>query len=535
MPSIMTFAPAPAKKKLIPPENDNTFFYTAGRLLSYFPNVNDNGVAFFREDCKHLIDTLIASTTDIEHVKPGYSVPALRGMKNTIMGAICKVHEDEEGIDIISKNELDVAKAMGFTPEDFAKGGGYATFSQECDHFPPDSSWIVVDKDDPSKVIKEISYIDGMTQGYRRSHVKDGKWDYFFVDGNPVYIRVRPLAFVGAGHVAQPADESAVIYAKLLSSKGLASFYPGMDDPDGGPPRDMVSEAGPQPGALGDDRNIFAQDFQLNPDLVMPSSYDPDADKDLDSHPDNNFAAVWTEPHPEKGIHELVKKRQLRIRDAKGKLDRSCLIAAYHALCGMRGNTLVTAGMPSAVQAHALTQVREGLNLTKPSTKEKSTKMEPEQLLAAERAKLAELTAAATAKETEIASLQAKITELSSAYEALKAEKEAAVAAKETEIASLKETVKSFKDGETAVSRLAELEAIHPLDASDKSEEFVKSLASLDEARFETLKLRREIAKRDAALKTREVASRQNADSARYIPTYKPAEGEKAPTVLDVL
>ncbi len=106
---------------------------------------------------------------------------------------------------------------------------------------------------------------------------------------------------------------------------------------------------------------------------------------------------------------------------------------------------------------------------------------------------------------------------------------------RDEKIASLETELASIKAKEVASARLAELEAIHPLDAATKTEEFVASLSSISEDRFESLRLRQELAKSHAAMKETVRASRENGGSVPFLSTYKPAEGAEKVSVLDVL
>lgn len=524
------FSAALPTPKITPPPMDDTHFYKAGRFLSYFPQVNENGVAFEREKVQPILSRIIATTFDIQHIKPGYDVPDPKGFKNTTCGAILSYHEDEEGIDAVVKIEREVAKVLGITPEDISAAGEYGKFSQECEQNPMESEWIIVDKDDPTKILSRVGYLEGMAKGYRRSMVgKDGQWHYYTVNGNPVYISPSPLGFVGVGAVETPADPSALIY----SSRMLSSFYPGMDA-DQTPPdftateKEDLSEVTP----ITTDQNAWASDFMTNPDLMMPSSVDFGNDNDEDDKlPNDLFAAVWEEPHPEKGLGEIVSKRALRVKDNDGDFDRDRLIAAYHALMGFRGNTLRVSRIPKTARLHAMAYIRQGLNATN-KTKEKSNLMadlRPEDL-AALQAKYDEIKGRENAKEIEIASLTEKVNELTAKIDNLSTGHSTELSARDEKITTLEATIKEYKDKELASSRLAELEAIHPFSDEERAE-IVKELASVSDDRFENMKLRRELAKRDHTQteKERALASRiaESPRGTQYIPQFDTAKAPK--------
>jgi hypothetical protein len=508
--SVKMYSSPAAKPRVTPPAPDSTYFYTAGRILSYFPQINRNGITFFREDCKALANTLLASTADIQHVKPGYPVadPLKVTLKNTIFSAISAVEEHEEGIDIVCKAEREVAKAMGFTEEDFGPGGKFGSYSQECDYNPAESAWIVVDKNEPTKILKEVAYADGLAMGFKISHVgADGDWKYHLVDGNPVYVRIKPLAFSGVGHVITPADESAEIYklaASLDSCRQLAGFYPGMDD-IGPIPHDMVAGAGPSA-----DLQPFAFDFLEHPDL-RTASLDKFSDKDQEDAkaPDDHFAAVYSDfdyGNTTDGKPTSSKKRLFRIKDDKGNLDRKRLVVAYHGLAGLRGNVHLAQNLPSAVRAHALDLVRQGLKQTKPKTsKETSSQVELNQEIEALKAKEKELSGAKDAAEKELATLKSQIKDLEDAQAK-------ALSAKDEEIKALKDEVAGYQAKELAAKRLSELEAVLPYSDEEKKAEsfgeFTKSLASLTDDGMKIAILTRQLeASKKTAVAAKEVSS----------------------------
>lgn len=583
---VRMYSPPDATARIAVPQATDTFFYTAGRMLSYFPKINENGMAFFREDCKGVAKTLMASMSDVQHEKPNY--PDNPKNVNKSIGAICDVLEHEEGIDICCKIEREVAKGLGYTAEDFMPGKGqFAKYSQECDFRPLDTSWIVVDKNDPTKLVKEVGYLEGLVAGYRCSRVVDGQWQHYFDDGNPVYIRVRPTSFSGVGHVINPADTSAQIYnysADNSTKQVLVSFFPGIDAPNNDVPADMVTNVG---DVTGEDANWMANDFQTHPDLITSalnlqtcdlfcSGHDAkepygdvhyadpgfQADKKkryplddpehtraaahyfgkpenkakyskeqqghiadqirraeerfgVGDHAESCYAAVYTDPDEKTGLP--VQKKALRIRDRDGNYDRNKLIAAYHALLGLRGDIATVRNIPLMVRTHALALVRQGLNETKPKVKETPTKsmsMSIEQELEALKLKEAELNKAISGHDT--------------AVNAIKADYEKALASKDDEISTVKADlakavaeneklvakIKEFEDAAVAAERLAALEKVLAYTEDEKKAEafdkFAKALASMSETEFKMELLTRHNTKLVAELEANKkaVASR---------------------------
>jgi hypothetical protein len=217
-------------KDLKLPEQTITHFFTGGRILSWFPEINLNGYTFFKEDCPdEIVSTLVNSLVDLDHLKPTYGAHSRlidSGPKtNTSCGSIVEATADDKGISIICKIERVIAKAFGFTPDDFAPGKVLGQYSQECDHDWMEGKFIAVDKKNPSKIVKEFSYLEGKEIGLEPSHVgADGKWKYTLYEGNPVYFAVKPKSFSGVGHVQTPADSTAIVQKLAASAmhSGLA-------------------------------------------------------------------------------------------------------------------------------------------------------------------------------------------------------------------------------------------------------------------------------------------------------------------------
>ena len=545
---IKMYEPAVASVRVKVPEPDDSYFYTAGRAVSYFPKVNANGISFFREDCKNVSKTLMASLADVQHIKPGYPSPDPKGEKNTSFGAICDLVEHEEGIDILVKNEREIAKAMGYTEDDFKPGQGeYSSFSQECDFNVLECKWIVVDKSDPTKLLKEVGYLEGMAQGFRCSRMSEGKWDYYLHDGNPVYIRLKPTSFTGVGHVIDPADSSAVIYSYAADSgldAMLASLFPGMEGPNITAPLDSHSLI-----------TAMAQDFQDHPDLMtcsvgagddflIPNVTDiekPYGDSDPDDHLDSCYAAVWSEPmYKNSGPPVDMPAKAFKVKNDKGKWDREKLISAYHALSGLRGNTSLANRIPQPTRAHALLIVRQGLNETKPKENKKVVSQINQPGIEAEMLKIEDRKALIEAMSLEsnkaVSALKEKLQ--ADHDQAIKDKESAhtkAIAAKDEELTALRaelETVKTeltgLKSEKLVASRIAALEAILPFGEDEKKSdaytEYTKSLASYDEDRFET-----EILKRQNKALASELKQAKSTSSR----TVNPIPGFTAPTVTD--
>jgi hypothetical protein len=510
-----------ARGVIEPPKPTATHFFTAGKVLSFFPTVNENGMTFFKEDISdEMVQTLVGSTVDIQHVKPGYNISdaSVKGSNATI-GAITVASKTEDGIEILTKLERTVVSALGFSPEDFEPGvGRFAKYSQECDYLQSDAKFIAVDKSDPTKVVATLDYADGVERGLRPSVVgKDGKWEMCLFEGNPVYLRVKPVSFSGAGHVHNPADPSAQTF-KMAASKGV-SFMPGMDQVSDFPADMVWNGSSLTPEAEG---NIWATDITSHPDILTA-----DVDKFHDEMakgkeddpklPDSHYAACFSEADPSNvtnGSPKINRTRLFRIKDNKGNLDRSRLIACYQCLMGSRGHSQMP-WMPSMVKAHALAVVRRGLKMTKPdnnTTKEISSKMETNPEIEALNAQIAKLR-----EESEKAVSAAVHQSVVSERDALKAEVEKLTASlKEVteEKATLVASLGEFKEKELSSARFAELEAVLPFSDEEKNAEtfaeYVKGLARLSDDGIAIEKLRRENAKLNKEVAAQKAVSSRN-------------------------
>lgn len=522
---VRTLAAVGTAPKITVPAADGTHFYTGGRMLSFFPQINQNGMTYFKEDVEPMVETLRSSLADIQHIKPGYGVPDPYGITNGTIGSVADFLLHDDGIDIICKNEREVVKSLGFDEADFKPGSGkFSNFSQETDYSTSNSPWIVVDKDHPEKILATVDYKQGMELGFKRSHYspKTGVWNYYKVNpetlqpasnGHPVYVRIRPTAFSGVGHVMEPADPTGIIssYAASIENgeKMLADMYPGVEAVTGYPGSwDQTSDFDNHPDLFSDTTNLDIAGMM----------------KDDEKYPDDHYAAVWHE----NTANGPQKNRALRIKDNKGNYDRNKLVPAYHALSGMRGPTHVTGKMPTMVHGHAMALVRHGLQQTKPKISQETQKSKS-MLTEIEVADLqARFNDAAAERDTHAANLEkavAQVTELKASFDEFKAaqtalveEKDKALAAIQEELAAKKTELEEVAAKELASTRLAELEAIHPFTAEEKTEEFVKSLSSISDDRMEVLIVRRELAKAkdDAtpASRARALASVQTKETA---------------------
>jgi len=279
MSSVKMYASPTAKPLITLPESTVTHFFTAGRILSYFPTVNANGYTFLKSDVTpELANTLLGSTVDMEHLKLGYgsSSAHVGGSNNTTFGAITQVEMHDDGIDIACKLERSVAKALGFDSDSFGPGGSLGTYSQESDYNPNDGQYIVVDKSDPSKILHSFSYADGQALNLDLSHVDaSGKWAYSLYQGNPTYFAVKPISFSGVGHVVDPADRSAITY-KLAASKNTSDNLGVNVDNAQNPTLEFVSGLNPSP-KFYEKHGIKGTDDKYH--LPLPPKGHPEAKK----------------------------------------------------------------------------------------------------------------------------------------------------------------------------------------------------------------------------------------------------------------
>lgn len=580
---VKTYSP-PADSKLSLPEPTDSHFFTAGRAISFWPKINANGYTLFKEDVSpSLVQTLVCSTTDLDHIKLGYGATSneVTGTNNSTMGAIHQAELLDDGIDVVCKLERELVHALGYAPEDFEPGKGiFSSYSQESDFRADEGKYIVVDKADPTKILRTLSYKEGVALGFADKSGKPlvsqqditGKWHYKEFSGGNVFYAFKPVSFCGVGHVAHPADDTALIYklaasrelagmdlqyadlnpspefykkhgvkgsdgqyhlplppkghpdakryaravltrahqvtkltpeqvasqvrkAKEIlgeSSKALSDWYPGMDQ-SGNPGNEMTQLFAGMQNTF--DNNIWGGDIMSHPDILTSDgefSQEDDGDE-----PDDHYVCCYSDAdyaNKADGNPLIVKHKLFKIKDAKGKLDRPRLISAYRTLMGTRGDIHKLESIPDKVRMHALARVRQGLNETIPTIKETSSvHMTTEEELQALDAKIEEMktakklvsyadfqaveTKAATA-EQEIAALKEKVTLLTSS-----------LTEKETELGEIKAK-------ELSSARIAELEAVLPFTEDEKKAdthvEYVKSLASFDDSRFEVEKLKRE-------------------------------------------
>lgn len=320
----------------------------------------------------------------------------------------------------------------------------------------------------------------------------------------------------------KPADDSALTY-RLAASIDPAS-YPGGDyGGDITPPALMIGDYPPG----GTDINPwFAKDFVKHPDILhadvdkFMDDYDFDGDEPpLNDYPNTHYAAVWMEPdynNQKDGKPSMKTKRAFRIRDDKGNLHRGRLLAAYRALMGLRGcNSSTLSNIPMECRAFAMALIRKGLENTKPiPMKEKSShKMDIQALIAglSEEDAMKAVEAELRKHERVIskAEYEDKVSGFKTEIETLKAQLEAAKAENTKLVASFEEAsnkLKELTNEKVSAARLAELEAVHPFEESEKKAEtfgeYVKGLASMSEESFKIEKLSREIVSRDKAMAT---------------------------------
>lgn len=555
--SIRMYSVPEVEPSLKPPPSTGTHFGTAGRVLSFFPKVNKNGYTFEEENVPdELIKTLVGSTVDIEHLKPGYGAQSrLIDAHNTTFGSIVAAKRvPGEGVDIACKLERSIAAQFGFASDDFAPGKLLGQYSQECDYKPEAGSFIVVDKSDPTKIISRIPYADGVAIGLSTqnlSHVEGGEWKYVLHEGNPLYFSVTPTSFSGTGHVLVPADDSAVTYklAAALNIANAVSVLPEADRP--AKLKELLAGyegvgGSPFPAELTNladttDLNAWTGDFLTHPDILtaeVDHLVDHDnKDGDNTKLPDSHFAAVFSQ-HDYSTVTNgdpLNKKtRAFRIKNDKGEFDRKRLIAAYRSLVGMRGCLDLASSLPSNVKFHALALVRQGLKETQPKKKENSSIMDPE--IEVLNRRIQEMTEAAT-KMVSKADHDAVIAE----RDQLKALVATLTADKATLVASVTDLTAKVNEHEAKAlssARLSQLEAVHPFTKEEKEAEtfteFVKSLSALSEDGFAIKLLQRDNARLTAALNTqpqRVLSSVIGRPATNPIPPANAGRGDETDTV----
>lgn len=505
---IVRIVSATSTSKIDLPPPTVTHFYTANRALSFFPMINRNGYTFEKQNVSEdIVKTLLASTVDIQHVKPSYGEADAShpGQDNLTIGAVANYAMHDEGIDVAHKIERSVAKHYGYTPEDFGPGGILGQVSQECDWSPQTSYFISIDKSDPKKIVSKWSYADGIANGFKDPQAGE-TGPFGEVDGNKVYFSLVPLSFSGIGHVRVPADPSAQTYKVAASAKN-ASDYPGMDTVEPSP-RLLVGDVNNTT-----DMNVFANDLLTHPDLLTAAVDKHYKEEDDPKAPDDHYAASFTFSDYSNIVDNKPqdkKVRLFRIKNEKGALDRNRLIAAYHQLYGVRGAVEKRHQLSDATRIHALHKVRQGLKETLPTNKEKSSMLDADK--EALEAKARELIAAQ--KLVSSADHEAVITE----RDAVKADLAKAVSALEVANATI-ETLKgevSERDGklaeitarELASARLVELEKVLAFSEDEKKDEkfgeYVASLAKLSDEGFKIEALQRTVAayQKNVAAKT---------------------------------
>lgn len=518
--TIRIVSGAGGKNPLEVPAASPTHFYTSGKILS-FNEPNDNGYIFEKDKVPdEMVASLVASTTDLQHVKKGYGFTdsLFPGESNTTVGAILAAQKADDGIYIVNKIERAVAKAFGYTPEDFGPGMIFGKLSQECDFNIAASEWVSLDK--TGKIVSRLSYADGIAAGYPMapnkqwagSHIENGQWKYHYdKDGNPVYMSVQLLSFAGVGHVVNPADPTATITRIAAAAAQMNSFVPGMDDGPLAAPSAMTFAE----DSKTSDGNYFMSDFYTHPDLLN-AEVDKFADEDDDGKsPDDHFAASFIKSDYDNvtdGKPAQTKVRAFKIKNDKGEFDRKRLIAAYRAIHGLRGNIEQADRLPFHVRASALALVRHGLKETNKNlqgvTKKVSTLVSGVVLTDAQEAEAVaniekQLRDAQKivskgdydAKVAEVADLQSQITTLKASL----AEAQTAITTLQGEKETLTAKIAEGEAEKLSASRYATLNEILPFSEDEKKAEthveYVKNLAKLSEEGFENAKLTRTVSK----------------------------------------
>ena len=393
----------------------------------------------------------------------------------------------------------------------------------------------------------------GLSTSYFNSH--SGKWVYNHDEhGNTLFIRLRPLSFSGVGHVISPADETAMVYTYAACIEGeelIASLYPRtlsglpmMDDPGYMSPNhdDVMGGIG---GENPFDTAAAVNDFSSHPDLSSASKdyHGQDGDDDQDYN-DESYAATYYDNSSydpsvpaDQQTEPFEKKRAFRIKDKNGNFDRHRLIAAYHALTGMRGATHVKGKLPHPVAAHALAVIRQGLDQTKSKEKNMS-EYNNNPALDADLAALKERERTLSQENDKASEAYRVLSQEFTEYKASQAELEATRIA---EAEALKGTIKEYADKALSSTRLAALDAAMPFTDEEKSaetfEEFVKSLASFTEEKMDNLVLRRELQK--AKSETEEASKALSSFNGGYrlspAPQFGGEGSQEKPSMKDLL
>jgi hypothetical protein len=421
---------------------------------------------------------------------------------------------------VSNKLERLVAQTYGFTPDDFGPGGVLGKFSQEMDFIPDQGKFVVVDDADRTKIVKTLSYADGLAAGFPEvtgsvgpSYMDRGEWKYTRFEGNPVFYAPKPSSFSGLGHVADPADKTAVVL-KMAAAKNKSDFYDGMDG--GGVAPDSMSDSGRRSA----DMSIWAADTTANPDLLTADVSKFHKEEDDGKAPDDFFACQFSMADfssVTNGQPSVIQKRAFRIKDDKGNLDRKRLIAAYQALMGVRGAIHKADEIPARVRKHGLSVVRQGLKATLPNfIKEKSSLTMPDlptvEELNEQIKQLKEVKAVSKADhDAVIAERDAKAAEVANLTASLEAAN-AQVESIKTALATAEADVAEFKNKALSAQRYAELEAVLPFGDTEKAdadahEAFKKSLASLTPEQFDIQVLSRKNTKLVAALEAAQANS----------------------------
>lgn len=228
---VKTFTNPVATSKLTPPESTDSHFFVAGRYITFFPCLTYNGFTLLSEDCpEDTVKTLLGSVSDLDHLKLGYGAKSevVGSTNNSSCGSVIEALRHDDGIDVVCKIERTIVKSLGFTSEDFEPGKGiFSSFSQESDFLPQDGKFLVLDKDDLTKIKKTLSYSEGLELGYINeknmpivSRYNGRQWDYVTYHQDPIFFAWKPINFTGCGSVVNPADPTAIVY-KLAASLGV--------------------------------------------------------------------------------------------------------------------------------------------------------------------------------------------------------------------------------------------------------------------------------------------------------------------------
>jgi hypothetical protein len=191
------------------PEPDGDYFYTATRLLSWYPVINSKGATYEKEDFDEgLLSTLIGKQANLTHDKA------------KVIGSIFAVVANDEGIDVGVRIDREQADIHGLDPEDLRDGNCFSHVSVELTKDPAKSYFYIYDEG--FNVKNRIPVLKGRDQGIRRSTASDP----YRLMGNRVAERIKPARFTGVGFVPNPADKTAKLYAVAASDDSEETLKP---------------------------------------------------------------------------------------------------------------------------------------------------------------------------------------------------------------------------------------------------------------------------------------------------------------------